>query len=181
MTSPGSARSYTGARETSENDGVRAIVTASLVLACGIALAPHAGATSTLSFTVETLEGLTTVHPHPPAGGVGDAYASTLELVNDGMSQLGKGARAKVGTMQFTYTIRRQCAVAAGCVSTADFDTVTTLPGGKVIASGRSIPISSATITIPVTGGTGRFVGAKGSVTISPTRTKRSTYTLELP
>jgi hypothetical protein len=167
-------------RETSQNDGVRAFLASVLVLGFATVFLPTSGAVGTLTFTVGTLEGLTTVHPHPPAGSVGDAYVSTLELVNNGSAQLGKGARAKVGTMQFTYTIRRQCVV-AGCVSTADFDTVTTLPGGKVIANGKSIPISSATITIPVTGGTGRYVGAKGSVTISPSRTKRSTYTLDLP
>ncbi|HEY4348895.1 MAG TPA: hypothetical protein VGM80_15030, partial [Gaiellaceae bacterium] len=67
------------------------------------------------------------------------------------------------------------------CASTADFDTVTMLPGGTVIASGKAISISRPTITIPVVGGTGRYEGARGTITISPSSTKFSTFRLIIP
>ncbi len=146
-----------------------------------VSFAAGAVAGSTLRFTVKTVQGPTAAHPHPPAGGVGDTYVSSLKLVNAGIAQLGKGARAKVGTMQFTYTIRKQCtSFTRTCVATADFNTVTTLPGGKVVANGKAISIANPTITIPVVGGTGHFAGARGTVTISPTSTKLSTYKLTL-
>ena len=165
-----------------ENGRVRAISTVALVVALGALLVPAGLARRSLTFTVKTRQGPTTAHPHPPSGGVGDSYVSSLELVNRKVAQFGKPAYAPIGTMEFTYTIRKQCSSSKGtCVATADFDTVSTLPGGTVLASGRSISISDPTITIPVTGGSGRYVGATGTVTISPSSRKISTYELELP
>jgi Dirigent-like protein len=175
------SRSTAGRREV-ENVPMRLF--AALACAALAAALPVTGsaARSRLVFTVKTTQGPTTAHPHPPAGGVGDTYVSSLKLKNAGLSQLGKKARASVGTMQFTYTIRKQCtSFTRTCVATADFDAVTTLPGGTVVADGKRISISGQTITIPVVGGTGRYKGARGTVTISPTVTKLSTYTLTLP
>jgi Dirigent-like protein len=155
-----------------------ALASAAVAAAC---VAAVGAAGSTLRFTVKTVQGPTTAHPHPPKGGVGDTYVSSLRLVNSGIAQLGKGKRATVGTMQFTYTIRKQCtSFGKTCVATADFNTVTKLPGGKVIANGKGVSISKPNITIPVVGGTGRYAGARGTVTISPSSTKLSTYKLKL-
>ncbi len=145
-------------------------------------LASNASASRSLVFTVKTKQGPTVAHPHPPAGGVGDSYDSSLSLANAGVSQLGRPARATVGTMRFTYTIRKQCtSFSSRCHATADFTTVTTLPGGTVKAAGKSISIANPEIVIPVTGGTGRYKGAHGTVSISPTSEKLSTYRLRLP
>jgi hypothetical protein len=153
-----------------------------LVALLAAALAQSASASRSLVFTVKTKQGPTVAHPHPPAGGVGDSYDSSLVLANGGIRQFGRAAHALVGTMQFTYTIRKQCtSFSPRCLATADFTTVTSLPGGTVNASGRSISIANPEIVIPVTGGTGRYKDAHGTVSISPTSEKLSTYRLRLP
>jgi hypothetical protein len=146
------------------------------------AVTASASASRSLVFTVKTKQGPTVAHPHPPAGGIGDSYDSSLTLVNAGIAQLGRPRHATVGTMQFTYTIRKQCtSFSPRCHATADFTTVTMLPGGTVKAGGRSISIANPEIVIPVTGGTGRYKGARGTVSISPTSEKLNTYRLRLP
>jgi hypothetical protein len=166
-----------------DNVGMRTNVAVAAVALLGVLVVPASLAGSSLDFTVKTVQGPTTAHPHPPVGGVGDTYVSSLTLKNSAIAQLGMAARAKVGTMQFTYTIRKQClgALNRTCKATADFNTVTSLPGGTVTADGKAISIASPTITIPVVGGTGRYKGAKGTVSISPASSKLSTYKLSLP
>jgi hypothetical protein len=165
-----------------ENGSVRAISTVALVVALGALLVPTGLAGRSLTFTVKTRQGPTLARPQAPAAGASEWYASSLELLNPNVAQFGKPAHSPVGTMEFTYTNRKQCPSSqVRCVATADFDTVSTLPGGTVLASGKSISISAPTITIPVTGGTGRYAGATGTVTISPSSRKLSTYQLELP
>jgi hypothetical protein len=164
-----------------DNGSVRVLPVLAVSILAAMLAATARPATS-LTFTVKTKQGPTVAHQHPPAGGVGDSYDSSLVLMNSGIAQLGKGARATVGKMQFTYTIRKQCtSFGKTCVATADFDTVTTLPGGTVTAGGKSISIAKPTIVIPVTGGTGRYKGATGTVSISPTSTKLGTFALTLP
>jgi hypothetical protein len=158
---------------------VRALAVAALA---ALVLIPTSTASTTVSYTFKTRQGPTVHHTHPPSGAVGDTFDSTLALRNAGIAQLGAGRHEKVGSMELGYTIRRQCtAFAKRCVATADFDTTTTLPGGKVLAAGRSISIATPNIRIPVTGGTGRFEHARGWVTISPSSTRISTYELRLP
>ena len=66
--------------------------------------------------------------------------------------------------MRFSYTIRHQCAAfTPSCTATADFATVSTLPGGTVVANGSRISIAQPTIKIPVVGGTGLYKGASGT------------------
>jgi hypothetical protein len=147
---------------------------AALLTATALAATP-------LVFTVRTTQGPTATHPHAPPGGIGDTFVSSLELINL-TPQLGKAARATIGTMQFTYTIRKQCtSFAKTCIATADFETVTTLPGGTVVANGKALSIAQPAITIPVVSGTGRYKGVRGTVKISPSSTKLSTFKLTLP
>ena len=158
------------------------LLSALAVAALALTLTAASSAVTKLYYTFKTRQGPTTSHPHPPPGGRGDTYDSSLVLKNAGIAQLGKGRHAQVGAMRFTYTIRKQCAsFAPTCVATADFETVTTLPGGTVVAGGKSISIASRNIRIPVLGGTGRYRGATGTVTISPTSTEISTYRLMVP
>jgi hypothetical protein len=158
---------------------VRALAVAAFA---ALVLIPLSTASKAVSYTFKTRQGPTVHHAHPPSGAVGDRYESRLVLRNAGIAQLGAGRHDKVGSMELGYTIRKQCtAFAKRCVATADFDTTTTLPGGKVLAGGRSISIATPNIRLPVTGGTGRFEHARGWVTISPSSTRISTYELELP
>ena len=161
--------------------GIR-VLSALAVGALAFSLTAASSAVTKLDYTFKTRQGPTTSHPHPPPGGRGDTYDSSLVLENAGIAQFGKGRHAQVGAMRFIYTIRRQCtSFAATCVATADFETVTTLPGGTVVAGGTAISIASRNIRIPVLGGTGRYKGATGAVTISPTSTEISTYRLTVP
>ena len=159
---------------------VRALAVAALA---ALVLIPLSAASTKVTYTFKTRQSGATAHQaHPPSGAVADTYRSTLVLRNAGLAQLGAGRHAKVGSMELGYTIRKQCtAFSKRCVATADFDTTTTLPGGKVLAGGRSISIAAPNIRIPVTGGTGRFEHARGWVTISPSSTRISTYELTLP
>ncbi len=117
--------------------------------------------------------------PHPPSGQAGDTFDSSLELVNRASAQLGLGAHDAVGWMRLSYTVRHQCASAApSCIPRADFMTVSTLPGGTVIANGKGISTESSTITIPIVAGTGSYRGARGTLLLGPSW---STYALVLP
>ena len=150
------------------------VLSALAVGALAFSLTAASSAVTKLDYTFKTRQGPTTSHPHPPPGGRGDTYDSSLVLENAGIAQFGKGRHAQVGAMRFIYTIRRQCtSFAATCVAT--------LPGGTVVAGGTAISIASRNIRIPVLGGTGRYKGATGAVTISPTSTEISTYRLTVP
>lgn len=155
---------------------------AAALAACAAASA--APASTSLVFTLTTTQGPTMITAPSAAASseVGETFVSTLTLSNDGAAQLGRGAWAKVGTMRFSYTIRKQCATFGPvCDATADFVTVSTLPGGTVLAGGTGLSIAYQSITIPVIGGTGRYSGARGTVTISPSSTKTNVYRLDLP
>jgi hypothetical protein len=159
-----------------------AVRVVSVAALAALVLVPLSAASTTVSYTFKTRQGPTVHRPHPPSGAVGDSYRQTLVLRNAGIAQLGAGGHAEVGSMELRYTIRKQCtSFAKRCVATADFETVTKLPGGDVLAAGRSISIATPNIRIPVTGGTGRFARARGWVTISPRSTRISTYRLTLP
>jgi hypothetical protein len=147
-----------------------------------LVLAPLSAASASSPYTFKTRQGAIAEHAHPPGGGVGDTYESSLALRNAGIAQLGLGGHANVGSMKLGYTIRRQCRTfTKSCVATADFHTVTTLPGGTVSADGKTIATATPNIRIPVTGGTGQCRGARGSVMISPSSTRISTYRLTVP
>jgi hypothetical protein len=144
---------------------------------------PLSTASTKRSYTFKTRQGPTAHTAHPPAGTVGDTFDSTLVLRNAGLAQLGGGTHAKVGSMKLSFTIRKACSglTNAKCDARADIETVSTLPGGNVTAGGRLVSIVEPSIRIPVTGGSGRFRGARGWVTISPSASKLSTFELTLP
>jgi len=156
-----------------------------LAAVCLGVLAAVASAATPLAFTLRTTQGPTSVATAGQAASSsvsGETFVSTLTLLNGASPQLGKRAWAKVGTMRFSYVMRKHCSsYGTVCGKTADFSSVTVLPGGTVLASGEALSIANPTITIPVVGGTGRYAGASGSVTISPTSSKINVYRLELP
>jgi hypothetical protein len=168
-----------------DNVGMRLVRRLVLAAAAACALAAAASAATPLAFTLRTTQGPTSVATAAHAASsslAGEAYVSTLTLLNGATPQLGKRAWAQVGTMRFSYVMRKHCtSYGTVCDKTADFSTVSVLPGGTVLASGEAISIAHPTITIPVVGGTGRYAGASGTVTISPSSTKINVYKLQLP
>lgn len=165
-----------------ENDSV-CVLAAVAVSAAAMLSAPLSQASSQRSYTFKTHQGPTAHVPHPPAGTVGDTFDSVLVLRNAGLAQLGAARRAKVGSMRLSFTIRKACSgfTNAKCDARADIATVSTLPGGKVLAGGRSVSIVSPSIRVRVSAGTGRYKGARGWVTISPSSSQISTFELTLP
>jgi hypothetical protein len=145
-----------------------------------IGLAAVRKAETATTITVMTSQGPTKRHPHAPPGDVGDTFDSSLTLFNVG-PQFGKPVKAKVGSMRFTYTLTKVCrGFSSSCKATADFATSTELPGGTIAAGGKGISIAGRTISIPVTGGSGRFAHASGTLTMGPSSTKRNVYKLTL-
>ena len=84
--------------------------------------------------------------------------------------------------MRLSYTIRKAVlGFTTECVATADFATVTTLPGGTVLAGGNAISIATPEHQDPRDRGNRPLQGRRGRVTISPSSTQISTYRLTLP
>ena len=159
---------------------MRAVV---LALAAAGAFAAAATAGTPVTIVVATKQGPTVQHAYPPATEVGDRFDSSLVLVNPKhVRQFGLAGKAKVGTMSFSYTIRSQCrAFEPACRSRADIQTTSTLPGGTIDAAAKDVTIATPRIVVPVTGGTGRYAGAHGTLTMGPASTQTNVYRLELP
>jgi hypothetical protein len=154
---------------------------AALALAAA-AVTSVAAAGTPVTIVVTTKQGPTVQHAHPPATEVGDTFDSSLVLLNPKhVRQFGLRGKAKVGTMSFSYTIRSQCrAFEPTCRSRADIETTSTLPDGTIDAAGKDVTIAKPTISVTVTGGTGRYAGAHGTLTMGPASTGTNVYRLEL-
>jgi len=154
----------------------------SLVLALAGAVAATgdgARGAGKLVLTFRITQGPTFRHPHPPVGDAGDGFSTTLTLYN-AAEQLDRPKNARMGTMRFAYTLKGSCTAAGGCRGTVDIQTLTRLPGGTIAADANGIPIRYPFVVI-VRKGTGRYAGAKGSISIAPAGNARNVYTLELP
>jgi hypothetical protein len=90
------------------------------------------------------------------------------------VAQFGRRAHALVGADRTTFTFLTRTSVRIE--GTAHFPEGTVEFGG--IARGTP---STATITIPVTGGTGSYAHARGTVTAGTAATNVKTYRLTLP
>jgi hypothetical protein len=110
----------------------------------------------------------------PKGASKGDTIVFHDNLVNAAV-QFGKKKGVKVGTDRGTMTYTG--------AHTARFDGKATLPGGTLTLKGQvSASADGKSLIIPVTGGTGRFKGAKGAVLVGPGTTRSlNTYTLTLP
>jgi len=108
--------------------------------------------------------------PLPTGPSKGDVYSGRFRLLNV-VPQFGRAAGAAVGTEHSSLAITsRTTAVTHGVVS---------LPGGTITYGGRGRLGSSA--PIPVLGGTGRFAGARGTLTVGGGASPLNTYRLTLP
>jgi hypothetical protein len=120
---------------------------------------------------------LEVVVDRPPVGGdqgtKGDVLRLTLGLTNS-RRQLGRGSGATVGKAVQTYTLlsRRKASVTQ----------VATLPGGTIHSSGV-VEGQAFKPTLRVTGGSGSFAHARGTVELTefPNGSQGQAYRLELP
>jgi Dirigent-like protein len=105
----------------------------------------------------------------------GDVLAQKSQLRN-AVRQFGKPNGALVGHDSGTITVVSLTVVAHKGTAV--------LPGGTIRFGGRvPVPGVGAVLTVPVTGGTGKFAGARGRVEIRTLRANRASniYRLTLP
>jgi hypothetical protein len=94
----------------------------------------------------------------PPAGpSRGDTSVQTSRLLN-AVPQFGKPRNSVVGRDRATITLTGPTA--------GRIDGVTTLPGGTLVLRGAMRVQPGVGIVFPVVRGTGRYAGARGTVTI---------------
>jgi hypothetical protein len=159
---------------------VTVLAVVSLLVGSSVADARTTAATK-LHFTVRIDQGPTYRHPHPPAGDAGDVFSTTLTMFAN-EPEFGKSTNAKLGTMTFSYTLHGSCSsAAAGCSGTTSIQTLTTFPGGTLVADRNNVPFTNAGFVLPIQSGTGRFAGATGSVAVAPAGQAQSNYTIVLP
>jgi hypothetical protein len=154
----------------------RRLAAAALVVAVPVALVPVlAQAKSTMVIRLVSITTSHSVKEEEPAGpSRGDTLVTTSRLEN-AVAQFGRAKGAVVGrdrgTFRFTDSV------------TGVADGVATLPGGTVRFHG--VLRESDTGTIPVTGGSGRYTGARGTLTITNlgqgTLRASNVYRLTLP
>jgi hypothetical protein len=130
-----------------------------LAVVCAIAGAGalSSAAQSTSSQAVFRLISINTsgrsIDKEPKGPSVGDHSIQTSQLRNQ-VAQFGKPVGAIIGRDRATLT--------AVTLTAIKIEGVTTLPGGTLRVRGRLRVQSSVTAVAPVTGGTGRYAGAKG-------------------
>jgi allene oxide cyclase-like protein len=126
--------------------------------------------------TIAVISITTSVHrvDHLPRGvSDGDTISSTDRLLN-AKAQFGKQPGARIGSDhgRFTYTSTHSASYAGEA----------SLPGGTVTVRGAVLVRADGQLMIPIVGGSGRYQGAIGFVTIGPGKKRvLNTYDLTLP
>jgi hypothetical protein len=131
--------------------------------------------TVVIKVTSVTAKGSPVTKDKPPKGASnGDTVTFKDDLLN-AAAQFGKKVGAKVGTDQGTMTFSSK--------TSARFTGFATLPGGTVTLDGAVASASDGkSIIIPVTGGTGRYRNAHGTLLVGPGNKRAlNTYTLVVP
>jgi hypothetical protein len=109
----------------------------------------------------------------PKGTSKGDTIEYRDRLVN-AAAQFGKKTGAPVGSDHGTMTFTGP--------HTARFVGLAALPGGTVTLNGQVVALPNNSFAIPVTGGTGKYSGAKGYVVVGPGKKQAlNTYALNLP
>jgi hypothetical protein len=147
---------------------MRALAFIAAIAACLAVLTAAAGAQTRLTniqLVTKQLSLRTTDRP-PKGASVGDVGRAESRLLN-AVRQWGKPAGARVGREVATYTFTASDIVL--------MQGVTYLPGGTLVVRGPMEPDAGGGILVPVVRGTGRYVGARGSLRIiretNPART----------
>jgi hypothetical protein len=126
--------------------------------------------------TIEVLSVVTYVHrvDQPPKGvSDGDTVDSRDRLLN-AAKQFGLRSGARVGSDhgRFTYT----------STHSASYSGEASLPGGTVTVRGTVLVRADGQLMIPVVGGSGKYKGATGFLTIGPGKKRAvNTYELTMP
>ena len=109
----------------------------------------------------------------PKGASAGDTVVGKDKLLNAAAQfarKKGAGVGVDRGTLLFTGP------------HTATFRGVATLPDGTLILQGVVTGLKNGGLIIPVTGGTGRYAKARGTLTVGPGKTRAlNTYRLVLP
>lgn len=103
----------------------------------------------------------------------GDTISSTDKLLN-ATAQFGKQSGARIGSDhgRFMYTSTHSASYAGEA----------SLPGGTVTVRGAVLVRADGQLMIPIVGGSGRYKGVTGFVTIGPGKKRAlNTYDLTLP
>lgn len=138
-------------------------------------LAPAAAPTAGQR-TIEVLSVVTYLHrvDQPPKGvSEGDTVDSRDRLLN-ATKQFGLRSGARVGSDhgRFTYT----------STHSASYSGEASLPGGTVTVRGTVLVRADGQLMIPVVGGSGKYKGATGFLTIGPGKKRAvNTYELTMP
>jgi len=150
--------------------GLAAIVSVAL-------LSPMAAQAQTVTIKLISFTTLTTQHDTPPKGkgNKGDSIDFKDLLLNDKVSQFGKKTGRAVGfdagIVRYTSATHQEMLVQA------------TFPGvGTITFQGSLDPKANGEVVLPITGGTGGFKGAHGTVTIGSGDNKApNTYRVTVP
>ena len=127
----------------------------------------------TRTLTIRVTSVVKSTHSHRQSPNVrtpGDTVDFEDVLLNVS-PQFGKSQNAKVGSDKGTMTFTSK--------NTARMDGVATLPDGTIVFKGQVTVLADKTISIPVTGGTGKYLHASGTLLVgSGTKQARNTYSL---
>jgi hypothetical protein len=128
---------------------------------------------STKAVTIKVTSVVKTTLSHRQSAKVttpGDRVDFVDDLLNTA-PRFGKGTNEKVGSDAGTMTFTSK--------STATMKGVATLPDGKIRFDGAVTVLPNNTVTVPVTGGTGTYKNASGTLLVgSGTVRATNTYTL---
>ena len=130
-------------------------------------------ASSTQAFTIRVTSVVKTTRSHrqsPKVTTPGDRVEFVDDLLNT-VPRFGKGVNEKIGsdkgTMTFTST------------NTATMKGVATLPDGTIVFQGAVTVLPNNRLTVPVTGGTGKYEHASGTLLVGAgVKRATNTYTL---
>jgi hypothetical protein len=142
-----------------------------VVLWLAVGAAPASGKQKIEVFSITTA--VHRVDQLPKGVSDGDIVSSTDRLVN-AKAQFGLRSGARVGSDhgRFTYT----------STHSASYSGEASLPGGTVTVRGAVLVRADGRLIIPIVGGSGKYKGATGFLTIGPGNKRAlNTYDLTVP
>jgi Allene oxide cyclase barrel like domain len=145
-----------------------------LLIALAAIAGPGVARAETLTIQVTSVViSIKPIDKKPKGSSKGDRIVYRDKLLN-AVRQFGKARGKRVGTDHGTMTFTSP--------HTARFDGTAKLPGGSVRISGTVRPVAGGSLQIPVSGGTGRYAKATGTLTVGPGENRAlNTYRITLP
>jgi hypothetical protein len=147
-----------------------------VVVLAALALLVAPGVARAETLTIQVTSVVITIKPidkQPKGTSKGDRIVQRNRLLN-AVRQFGKKKGARVGTDSGTLVFTS--------AHSARFVGTTKLPGGTIKLKGVVRPLADGGLQIPVTGGTGRYAEATGTLRVAPGDKKvLNVYQLTLP